>query len=144
DLLTITVEDNGPGITVPAEVITDPFYTTKSGKRTGLGLALLKGAAERAGGRLAIGRSALGGALVEATMVLSHIDRSPMGDLAATLASVIVTSPDLDLRVRLSTNHSEALVRSTDVAAALPASARGGLEMAREMGEKVKKFRLGV
>ena len=144
DLLTITVEDNGTGMTVPADVATDPFYTTKAGKRTGLGLALLKGAAERAGGGLVLGRSPLGGARVEATMALSHVDRLPMGDLAATVASVIVTNPDLDLRVRFRARHSDETVRSADAAAELPAPARGGLEMAQKMAEKVKKIRFDV
>jgi anti-sigma regulatory factor (Ser/Thr protein kinase) len=84
DRLTIIVEDNGPGLSVPPDVATDPFYTTKNGKRTGLGLSLLRATAEQAGGKLTLRRSELGGLAVEAAMQLSHVDRSPLGDLAAT------------------------------------------------------------
>ena len=50
DELTIVVEDDGPGLDVSVEQATDPFYTTKAGKRTGLGLPLFREAAEAAGG----------------------------------------------------------------------------------------------
>ncbi len=49
DLLCISVEDNGPGLGVPEETAADPFFTTKEGKKTGLGLAMLKFRAEQAG-----------------------------------------------------------------------------------------------
>ena len=123
DLLTIRIEDNGTGLKVPPEVAADPFCTTKGGKRVGLGLALLKGAAERAQGTLRIGRSTLGGASVEAAMRLSHVDRSPMGNLAATMASVVVTNPGLDLRVHVGSDGVERSVRSLDVAGELPEAA---------------------
>ena len=42
DLLEISVEDNGPGFGVPVEMAFDPFYTTKEGKKTGLGLSLFR------------------------------------------------------------------------------------------------------
>ncbi len=99
--LEIVIEDNGPGLDVPAQGAVDPFYTTKPGKRTGLGLSLFKAAAERAGGGLTLDTSPLGGLRVRARMLSGHIDLSPLGDLAATLASVALTHPDLDLRARL-------------------------------------------
>ncbi len=84
--LRIVVADNGTGLAVPARVATDPFFTTKRGKRTGLGLSLFAAAAERAAGKLALRKSRLGGLSVEATMQLDHVDRAPLGDLATTLA----------------------------------------------------------
>jgi hypothetical protein len=144
DLLTITVEDNGTGLKVPPEVAADPFYTTKSGKRTGLGLALLKGACERAGGGLTIGRSSFGGALVEARMRLGHIDRAPLGDLAATMASVVVTRPGLDLRLRFRGDGQEHTVGSLEVAAEIPAGRRDPLTIAQKMAGKIRKMPINV
>jgi hypothetical protein len=100
DVLRIVVEDNGPGFPTAASQVVDPFFTTK-GKKTGLGLSLFAATAERAGGQMVLGASPLGGAIVAATMALSHVDRPPMGDLAATIASVACTNPQLDLRVTL-------------------------------------------
>ena len=89
DLMRITVEDNGPGLSVPVEQVMDPFYTTKEGKKTGLGLSLFRFRIEQAGGELALERSPLGGLAVRATLRLAHVDRNPLGDLASTLSSVV-------------------------------------------------------
>ncbi|HQL53715.1 MAG TPA: ATP-binding protein, partial [Phycisphaerae bacterium] len=70
DLLRIVVEDNGTGLRVPVESVLDPFYTTKRGKRTGLGLSLFRAAAESTGGRLMIDKSALGDVGVRVTVEL--------------------------------------------------------------------------
>lgn len=138
DTLEIVVEDNGRGLSVPAETAMDPFYTTKNGKRTGLGLSLFRATAEQAGGTLRIGRSSLGGVAVRAIMQLSHIDRQPMGDLAATLSSVVCTNPHLDLWCRLISSRGEYLVRVSDVAQEFGANERCGLALARRVSEKIK------
>ena len=138
DLLEITVEDNGPGLDVATDTAADPFYTTKAGKRTGLGLSLFRAAAERAEGELTISRSPLGGALVRATMWLSHIDRSPMGDLAATFSSVVLTNPQIDLTCTFRVGDRECVVRASDVATELPAGERGGLAVARKVRDRIR------
>ena len=138
DLLKIVVEDNGPGLGVAPEVALDPFFTTKGGKRTGLGLSLIRGAAERAGGTVALERSPLGGLAVVATMKLSHVDRSPMGDLAATISSIVCTNPGIDLRCRLNVGKGEWEVCSSEVAKELPMAERGGLAIARRVSERIK------
>ena len=137
DTMEVAVEDNGPGLRVPAEVATDPFYTTKSGKVTGLGLSLFRAAAERAGGQLTIGRSALGGLRISATMQLSHVDRSPLGDLAATFSAVVCTEPHIDLRLRLCVGDRVCVVQTTDVARELPVGERCGIAVARRFRERV-------
>ena len=60
NVLELTVDDDGRGLTVSAEQALDPFYTTKDGKKTGLGLSLFKAEAEAAGGTLTIGPSEIG------------------------------------------------------------------------------------
>ncbi len=139
DILKIIVEDNGRGLSVPPEAAMDPFYTTKSGKKTGLGLALWKGAAERAGGHVVINRSQLGGVAVTAVMGLSHIDRSPLGDLAETIGAVVCTNPEVDFRVAVKRGDRSATVRSLDLAAGLPDGTDDALGLAREVAENVKK-----
>ena len=136
DSLEITVEDNAPGLHVAPETATDPFHTAHRGKRTGL--SLLRAAAERAEGTVAISRSQLGGARVAASMSLGHTDRSPLGDLATTLASVVVTNPRIDLRCRIRMGARECIVRASDVASELPAGRRGGLEVALRLREKIR------
>lgn len=103
DELRLAVDDDGPGLSVPPEVALDPFYTTKPGKKTGLGLSLLRADAQAAGGDLLLGKSTeLGGTRVEAFMTLSHVDRPPLGDLAATLIAAAATNPEVDFTVSFS------------------------------------------
>jgi hypothetical protein len=112
--MKLSVEDDGPGIDMPLEEAADPFFTTKSGKKTGLGLALFRAAAERAGGRMWIGRSALGGAAVGAEMQTDHIDLAPLGDFGGTIASIAMTCPGMDLRFRARGPGLERTVRLAD------------------------------
>jgi hypothetical protein len=101
DRLAIRVEDNGPGLEMPPEQALDPFFSTKPGKKTGLGLSLFRFRLEQAGGRLTLGRSPLGGLAVRGEMALGHVDRSPLGDLATTLSTVAASSPQVELRCSL-------------------------------------------
>jgi hypothetical protein len=102
DELSIRVEDDGPGLPVEPEQALDPFFTTKANKKTGLGLSLFRQAAEAAGGGLSVGRSGeLGGASVRAWMRLGDVDRPPLGDVAASIATMVVTNPEIEFRVDL-------------------------------------------
>jgi anti-sigma regulatory factor (Ser/Thr protein kinase) len=137
DLLCISVEDNGPGLGVPGETAADPFFTTKDGKKTGLGLSMLKFRAEQTGGNFRLERSLLGGCAVRARMPLAHVDRSPLGDLAATLASVVCTNPDVELRTRLRVGIREWVVSSAEISCSLPAGFRNEITVARCMRERI-------
>jgi len=138
DRLKIAVEDNGSGLAVSPEVATDPFFTTKAGRRVGLGLSLFRAAAEQAGGGLTIKKSEFGGVCVDVSMVLSHIDRNPLGDLAATLSSVVCTNPHIDLWCRFCVEGRECTVRVSDVVKELKVGECRGLTVARHFSEKIK------
>jgi hypothetical protein len=114
DLLAITVEDDGPGLSVDPAQALDPFYTTKEGKRTGLGLSLFRQQVELAGGGVELARSALGGLAVKARLGLGHVDRYPLGDLAGTLAGVVAANPGVEIRARLANGGRVLDVSSTE------------------------------
>ena len=139
DTMQVIIEDNGVGLSVKPEQAMDPFYTTKKGKRTGLGLALFRAAAERADGKLTVEKSPLGGVAVKATMKLNHVDRSPLGDLAATLSSIVCTNPGIELWCRLAVDRQECMVRVADIAKEFPIGERCGLAVARRLSEKIKQ-----
>ena len=116
DWLTIRVEDDGPGLPVEPEQALDPFYTTKPNKRTGLGLSLFRQAAEAAAGGLMVGRSdELGGTSVTAHMSLANVDRPPLGDVAASIATMVVTNPEVEFRVDLSDGETRTSLRGPDI-----------------------------
>jgi hypothetical protein len=97
DLLRISIQDNGRGM--DAEMLrgaADPFVTTRTTRRVGMGLPLLKQAAEETGGDLRITSELGKGTRVVATFQKSHIDRRPLGDMGATLTTLIIGNPDRD------------------------------------------------
>ena len=102
DELRLAVDDDGSGLTATPEQTLDPFYTTKPGKKTGLGLSLLKADAQAAGGDLTIGPSPeLGGVRVETFMQLDNLDRPPLGDVGTTIYLTAFTNPDVTFTVTL-------------------------------------------
>jgi hypothetical protein len=122
DRLVITVEDDGPGLPVTPRQALDPFYTTKKGKKTGLGLSLFRQAAEAAGGGLSVGRSArLGGACVRAWMSLGNVDRPPLGDVATSILTMIATNPAIDFVVDLEDGDERQALRGSELPQRLPA-----------------------
>lgn len=96
DRLSLTVEDNGLGMDEEtAKKALDPFFTTKEGKKFGLGLALLQQAAEQAGGNLKIDSQKGVGTKVVAEFRISHPDAKPLGDILQTLAALIASNPEV-------------------------------------------------
>lgn len=97
DILQITIQDNGQGM--DAEMlrkVTDPFVTTRTTRLVGMGVPLLEQAAKETGGNLLITSDPGKGTEVVATFQESHIDRRPVGDMGATLTTLIMGNPDLD------------------------------------------------
>ncbi len=94
--LTIVFKDNGCGMSEETvKNVIDPFFTTRTTRKVGLGLPLLKQNAEMTGGSLDIQSKVGEGTTVTAVFGLGHLDRPPMGDLAGTLALTISAYPDI-------------------------------------------------
>jgi len=138
DLLAIAVEDDGPGLPVAPERALDPFYTTKKNKRVGLGLSLFRASAEQAGGDLRLSPSPLGGLAVNVAMRLSHVDRIPLGDLAATFSSIVCTNPNIVLRILFRVRDREYHVRIPEMAKELNVGELSGLTVARLVSEEIQ------
>ncbi len=97
DRLTITIIDNGCGMTAEqAAHVTDPFFTTRTTRKVGLGVPFFKMAAELTGGSLQMESQPGQGTTVTASFGLSHIDRMPLGDMAGTVCSLIQCNPAID------------------------------------------------
>jgi len=96
DLYRIIIIDNGTGI--PDEIldtVTDPFLTTRTKRKMGLGLPLLKYHAELTGGNLAIKPGICRGTEVKATFSCKHIDRQPLGDIAGVIVMLIASNAQI-------------------------------------------------
>ncbi len=103
DKLTLAIKDNGNGMTQEVlETVTDPFYTTRTTRKVGMGLPLLKLEAEMTGGGLEISSRHIDnnpinhGTKVCAVFYKNHIDCTPLGDVIETVATLIQGHPDTD------------------------------------------------
>ena len=97
DRLSASVIDDGRGMDAEtAQHVQDPFYTTRTTRNVGLGIPLLKLAAEMAEGSFSLQSEPGKGAWVEAEFRHSHIDRMPLGDLASTYLTLLISHPQID------------------------------------------------
>ena len=101
--LTLTITDNGCGMTEEIlKTVTDPFYTTRTTRKVGMGLPLLKLEAEMSGGSLEITSRHEAdfpedhGTKVCAVFFTDHIDCVPLGDVVASITTLIQGHPDRD------------------------------------------------
>jgi anti-sigma regulatory factor (Ser/Thr protein kinase) len=96
DRLTASVTDDGKGMNAEmvAKVV-DPFFTSRTTRKVGLGIPLFKAAAEACNGGLAIRSEPGKGTCLEVDFQHSHIDRMPLGDLAGTILTLVVAYPHI-------------------------------------------------
>ncbi len=108
DLYDIEITDNGSGI--PEDLlskVTDPFVTTRTTRKIGMGLPLLRQHAIMAGGDLEIESHEGSGTRVKAVFSLSHIDRQPLGDMPGVMTILIAANPVIDFIYTHRTDNGE-------------------------------------
>ncbi|MDH5203770.1 MAG: ATP-binding protein [Nitrospirota bacterium] len=97
DIFSVEIKDNGKGMNEDIlKNVTDPFCTTRTTRRVGLGLSFLSQSAKEAGGDLTVASKEGEGTVVYACFKHSHIDRKPLGNIVDTLITLIAGSPDID------------------------------------------------
>lgn len=98
DRYHLSIEDDGEGMESDMlQNATDPFYTTRTTRKVGLGLPLIQMNAERTGGSFALVSQPGNGTRLEAIFVLSHPDRLPLGEIGDVLVLLAVGLPQLHL-----------------------------------------------
>jgi len=97
DRLTACIIDDGHGMDAETvQQVQDPFCTTRTTRSVGLGIPLLKLAAEMADGRFSLQSEPGNGTWVEAEFRHSHIDRMPLGDLPSTFLTLLISHPQIN------------------------------------------------
>jgi hypothetical protein len=96
DKLTASVIDDGKGMSAEmAAKVTDPFTTSRTTRKVGLGIPLFKTAAESCNGYLVINSEIGKGTRLNVEFQHSHIDRMPLGDLSTTMLTLFVAYPEI-------------------------------------------------
>ena len=121
EMLWLTVADDGRGMSPEfLASVTDPFTTTRTTRKVGLGLPLLRLAAEQTGGELRV-ESQLGvGTTVTATFHTDHIDCPPLGDTASTVSLLAQGLPEgMELTYTRKTERGEFRFVTAEIRAVL-------------------------
>ena len=107
DLLTIEIKDDGKGMDEQIlQKVLDPFYTTRTTRRVGLGLSLLAQATRESDGKIELDSKPGGGTTIKAFFCFSHLDRKPMGDIDETIRILVVGHPEIDFLYEHKKNNS--------------------------------------
>lgn len=95
--LSVTIKDDGCGMSEEQlKQVEDPFFTTRTTRKVGLGIPFFKMAALSAGGSFRMDSKVGEGTVVHAEFGLNHIDRMPLGDINGTIYTLIHFHPEVD------------------------------------------------
>ncbi len=124
DVLSISIDDNGVGMNEEfLKNVVDPFTTTRTTRKVGMGIPLFKESCEMTGGSFNISSFEGVGTKVKATFILSSIDRMPLGNLAETMTTLIMGNPQVDFSLEVeemeqfifSTKETKDILGETDL-----------------------------
>lgn len=131
--LTMTIRDNGCGMDEETlRRVSDPFYTTRTTRKVGMGLPLLRMACEGTGGTLTITSSVKEedhGTTLVATFDSTHIDFAPIGDVVSSIVILIAGDPDCDFVFLDKTPEREVLLDTRELRAVLGDVSLGEFEV---------------
>ncbi len=120
DYIELIVKDNGKGMDRDfLDRVIDPFTTTRTTRRVGLGIPLLKQNAEHTGGKFAIDSEPGVGTTLTARFIPSHIDCLPLGDLAGTFALLICSYPDINFKIEVTTEKGRFTISTEKIIEAI-------------------------
>ena len=122
DTLTLEIKDNGCGMNEEVlKAVENPFYTTRTTRKVGMGIPLLKLAAEQTGGKITITSETAEqspehhGTTVTAVFYKNHLDFTPLGDVKETVATLIQGHPNNDFLFTHKTEKGELTLNTAEL-----------------------------
>ena len=116
DKYIITIEDNGCGMDAnELSKAIDPFYTSRTTRKVGLGLSLFKQNAENSGGSFSISSQKNKGTKLTAVFGFSNIDRPVLGDITGTLLILFSSDDEINFTYSHKTDKGEFMVKTSEI-----------------------------
>lgn len=138
NVLQMTIKDNGCGMDSDMILrVTDPFVTSRTTRKVGLGLPFLKMNAEQTGGALSIQSQPGEGTVVTATFIYSHIDCIPLGDIQGTIALIMSGNPNQEFEFEICMDELVFTLKSIEIKEALDGISIANPAVAKMIGEMV-------
>lgn len=147
--LTIGIFDNGKGMTsAQLQNVQDPFFTTRTTRKVGMGIPLFKLAAEQTGGYLNIESEVGKGTRVTAFFKTDSIDFTPLGDIESTIIMLITMNTDRNFIYRLTVdekNFTLSTIELNDILGGVPLNEPSVMQWIKEyLHEQTQTIRGGV
>ena len=115
-ILTLAIKDDGTGMdSDTTKKVQDPFFSTKTGRKVGLGIPLLKGTAETTGGTFSLTSKIGKGTEVAASFDLNHPDLPPIGNLKDTIFVLVIGNSEVDFTFTYLTDEKEFILETKKV-----------------------------
>lgn len=151
DNLEIVIKDDGVGMTQEVlQSVTNPFYTTRTTRRVGMGIPLFKLSAEQTGGHLKIESRHIDefpdshGTQVLARFIKTHMDFTPLGDIVSTVKTLIQGHPDIDFVFTHSKDEKRIYLDTREIRAVLESVPLDSFEVLCWIGENLSEQYNGI
>ena len=145
NLYTLTFIDNGMGMSdETAKKVVDPYFTSRTTRKVGLGLPLLKQNAERTGGNLTITSKEGCGTTVKAVFQHNSIDRPVLGDIAGVIVLLCSANPEINFVYRHITESGEYIFDSREIKETLEGVSISNPDIMKYLKEMIKENLLEI
>lgn len=115
-LLSLTVSDNGCGMDEETlKNVCDPFFTTRTTRKVGMGIPLFRLAAEQTGGSFEITSEKGVGTSTKAVFHSDSIDFTPLGDITSTVTVLVSMNTDRDFIYRRKVDGEEFVLDTREI-----------------------------
>ena len=114
--LLIGIYDNGCGMTEEqVKSVIDPFFTTRTTRKVGMGIPLFKMSCEQTGGKFTIESEKGVGTKINALYKTDSIDFTPLGDIASTIVTIVSMNADKEFLYRRVLDDREFIFSTVEI-----------------------------
>ena len=139
-LVELTIKDNGRGMTPEfLAKVTDPWTTSRTTRKVGLGLPLIKMNTENAGGGMNIESEVGKGTVLNFWFQHDHLDRPPMGDLAGSLVMLFSAHEDIHFIYKHITDDGEFVFDTDEIKEALDGMSMTDVSIMKYLKEMIQE-----
>ena len=143
DTLTLIIRDDGTGMDrQTVESVTDPFFTTRTTRKVGMGVPFLKLAAQQTDGSFSVESSVKEenhGTTVKAVFNKNHLDYTPLGDIVSSIVTLIQGHPDTDFYFSHKKGESEITLDTRELRQVLEGVPLNSYEVIKWIEEYLKE-----
>lgn len=138
-VLEILIEDDGKGMSKEElQRVADPFFTSRTTRKVGLGIPLLRQHAEMAGGEVQIQSESGVGTTVEASFLKEHPDRQPLGDVEGCWILLASANPGIEWVLHMKSRMGDFSITTSEIRSAMEIEVISGNELIDQLKRMIR------